>query len=97
MLSLAKLLRDGLLADVQLADAVVQACAKIDQGRDRDPEQCVRLFTREFDPDVQACRCGISEELLTKALIRHQFSHRSLYASLAHDTTSSLFERSGGL
>jgi hypothetical protein len=52
MLSLAKLLRDGFLADVQLADAVVQACTEIDQGWDGDPEQGLRLFTCEFDPDV---------------------------------------------
>jgi hypothetical protein len=90
MLSLVTLLRDGFLADVQLTDAVVQACTEIDQGWKRDPEQGVRLFTREFDPDVQAGRCGIPEELLTEALIRHQFSHDSLDPSLAHDTTSSL-------
>jgi hypothetical protein len=52
MLSLVKLLRDGFLADVQLTDAVVQACTEIEQGWNRDPEQGVRLFAREFDPDV---------------------------------------------
>jgi hypothetical protein len=52
MLSLVKLLRDWCLADVQLTDAVVQAFTEIEQCWNRDPEQGVRLFAREFDPDV---------------------------------------------
>jgi hypothetical protein len=73
---------------VQLADAIVQACTEIDQGRGGDPEQGVGFFARQFDPDADAGRRGTSKELLTKTLIGHQFSYRSLDASLAHDVTS---------
>jgi hypothetical protein len=95
MLSLVTLLRDGFLADVQLTDTVVQASAEVDEGSDRDPEQGIRLFSREIDSDMQARRCRVPEERLPEALICHQLSHGSLDTSLAHDTTSSFFSGTG--